>query len=61
MTTPSDKRKEAVVPYNETPVPQRSYDENMVSKLERLAKLWQDGLLSEEEFTIAKRRVMGIE
>lgn len=61
MSSPHEKQKQELIPYAETPVPQRPYDENMVSKLERLAKLRQDGLLSEEEFTIAKRRVMGIE
>ncbi len=61
MASPEEKQKQELIPYAETPVPQRPYDENMVSKLERLAKLRQDGLLSEEEFTIAKRRVMGIE
>jgi hypothetical protein len=45
----------------ETPVPQRPYDENMVSKLERLGKLRQEGLLTEEEFTVAKRKVLGLE
>jgi hypothetical protein len=61
MASPEEKQKQELISYAETPVPQRPYDENMVSKLERLAKLRQDGLWSEEEFTIAKRRVMGIE
>lgn len=61
MDSPEDKRKQDLIPYAETPVPQRPYDENMVSKLERLGKLRQEGLLTEEEFTVAKRKVLGLE
>lgn len=55
-----DEQPTQIVPYTEMPVPQRPYDENMVSKLERLGKLRQEGLLTEEEFTVAKRRVLGL-
>lgn len=61
MDSPNEKGQQGIVPYTETPVPIRPYDENMVSKLERLGKLRQDGLLTEEEFAVAKRRVLGLE
>lgn len=61
MASPEEKQKQELIPYAETPLPQRPYDENMVSKSERLGKLRQDGLLTEEEFTVAKRKVLGLE
>lgn len=61
MASSHDDWKKEPIPYAETPAPQRPYDENMVSKLERLGKLRQEGLLTEEEFTVAKRKVLGLE
>jgi hypothetical protein len=61
MNSPEEKRKKELIPLTETPVPKKHYDENMVSKLERLGKLRQEGLLTDEEFTVAKRKVLGLE
>jgi hypothetical protein len=60
MASSKDAWKKEPIPFAETSVPQRPYDENMVSKLERLAKLRQEGLLTEEEFSVAKRKVLGL-
>lgn len=61
MTDEKERPELTLGPAKETPVGGRPYDENLVSKLERLGKLRQEGLLTEEEFTIAKRKVLGVE
>jgi hypothetical protein len=61
MVPPEEEQELVLYTAKESPVVSRPYDENMVSKLERLGKLRQDGLLTEEEFTIAKRKVLGLE
>ena len=50
------KAEAKVVDAKVEPVPQ---DEDMLSKLERLAKLHESGALSDEEFAKAKEKILG--
>lgn len=50
------KETPKVVDAKVEPVPQ---DEDMLSKLERLAKLHESGALSDEEFAKAKEKILG--
>ena len=50
------KEEAKVVDAKVEPVPQ---DEDMLSKLERLAKLHESGALSDEEFAKAKEKILG--